>query len=111
MKPERRHVVLVLVMIACLVVGFVSGQYASNRTSEQKPTAVDAAVASRESRPADEPRGHIIGGITFRDVVWFAILDEAGERCMVFTEHCGYHVFPVGAGGVKVVREVPLVHS
>ena len=41
----------------------------------------------------------------------FAILDEAGERCMVFTEHCGYHVFPVGVGGVKVVRAVPLVHS
>ena len=38
----------------------------------------------------------------------FAILDEAGERCMVFTEHCGYHVFPVGAGGVQVVRAVPL---
>jgi hypothetical protein len=39
----------------------------------------------------------------------FAVLDEAGERCMVFTEHCGYHVFPVGVGGVQVVREVPLV--
>jgi hypothetical protein len=38
----------------------------------------------------------------------FAVLDEAGERCMVFTEHCGYHVFPVGVGGVQVVREVPL---
>ena len=38
----------------------------------------------------------------------FAVLDEAGERCMVFTEHCGYHVFPVGAGGVKVMRSVPL---
>jgi len=38
----------------------------------------------------------------------FAILHEAGERCMVFTEHCGYHVFPVGAGGVQVVRTIPL---
>jgi len=38
----------------------------------------------------------------------FAVLDEAGERCMVFTEHCGYHVFPVGVGGVKVVRAAPL---
>ena len=37
----------------------------------------------------------------------FAIMDEAGERCMVFTEHCGYHVFPVGADGVQVVRAVP----
>jgi hypothetical protein len=35
----------------------------------------------------------------------FAVLDESGERCMVFTEHCGYHVFPVGAGGVEVVRD------
>jgi hypothetical protein len=41
----------------------------------------------------------------------FAILDEAGERCMVFTEHCGYHVFPVGAGGVQVMRAVPLGQS
>jgi hypothetical protein len=38
----------------------------------------------------------------------FALLDDAGERCMVFTEHCGYHLFPVGAGGVEVVRAVPL---
>ena len=38
----------------------------------------------------------------------FAVLDEAGERCLVLTEHCGYHVFPVGAGGVRVVRSVPL---
>jgi len=38
----------------------------------------------------------------------FAVLDEAGERCMVFTEHCGYHVFPVGTDGVEVVRSVPL---
>ncbi len=27
---------------------------------------------------------------------------------MVFTEHCGYHLFPVGADGVEVVRSVPL---
>jgi hypothetical protein len=38
----------------------------------------------------------------------FAVLDEAGERCMVFTEHCGYHVFPVGADGVEVMRSMPL---
>ena len=36
----------------------------------------------------------------------FAVLDEAGERCMVFSEHCGYHVFPVGAGSVETVRAV-----
>ena len=34
------------------------------------------------------------------------VLDESGERCMVFTEHCGYHVFPVGTDGVQVVRAV-----
>jgi hypothetical protein len=39
----------------------------------------------------------------------FAVLDEAGERCMVFTEHCGYHVFPVGAVGTEVLRSVPVV--
>ncbi len=36
----------------------------------------------------------------------FAVFDEAGGRCMVFTEHCGYHMFPVGADGVEVVRAV-----
>ena len=41
----------------------------------------------------------------------FALLDAAGERCMVFTEHCGYHVFPVGASGVEVTRSVPLGES
>jgi hypothetical protein len=41
----------------------------------------------------------------------FAVLDEACEQCMVFTEHCGYHVFPVGAGGVEVVRTVSLVEG
>jgi hypothetical protein len=37
----------------------------------------------------------------------FAVGDETGERCMVFTEHCGYHVFPVRAGDVKILRSVP----
>lgn len=41
----------------------------------------------------------------------FAVLDEQGEQCMVFTEHCGYHVFPVGADGIQVVRTVPLSHG
>ena len=38
----------------------------------------------------------------------FAVLDEAGERCLVLTEHCGYHVFPVGVDGIEVVRSVPV---
>jgi hypothetical protein len=33
----------------------------------------------------------------------FAVPDEAGRRFMVFTEHGGYHIFPVGADGVEVV--------
>lgn len=37
----------------------------------------------------------------------FAVLDESGERCMVFTEHCGYHVFPVGTDGVQFVQAMP----
>ena len=37
----------------------------------------------------------------------FAVFDEPGERCMVFTEHCGYHLFPVGASCVQVLRSVP----
>jgi hypothetical protein len=38
----------------------------------------------------------------------FALLDEAGGRCVVSTEHCGYHVFLVGAGGADVVRLTPV---
>lgn len=36
----------------------------------------------------------------------FVIFDERSEECMVFTEHCGYHVFPVGENGVRVHREI-----
>jgi hypothetical protein len=38
----------------------------------------------------------------------FAILDEKKDRCIVFTEHCGYHVFPVGEDGLDIVRSVSL---
>jgi hypothetical protein len=38
----------------------------------------------------------------------FAIPDEAGQAVMVFTEHCGYHVFPIGPGEVEVVQASPL---
>jgi hypothetical protein len=36
----------------------------------------------------------------------FALFDESGERCMIFTEHCGYHIFPVGREGVSTWRTV-----
>jgi hypothetical protein len=38
----------------------------------------------------------------------FAVPDEAGRAVMVFTEHCGYHVFPVGPAEVSVVQTAPL---
>lgn len=37
----------------------------------------------------------------------FALPDEAGRAVMVFTEHCGYHVFALGMDCVKVVEEAP----
>jgi hypothetical protein len=36
----------------------------------------------------------------------FAVPDEAGREVAVFTEHCGYHVFPVGEAEVEVVQSV-----
>ncbi len=33
----------------------------------------------------------------------FVVFDDLGEQCMVFTEHCGYHVFPINTDGVKVL--------
>ena len=36
----------------------------------------------------------------------FAVPDEAGREVAVFTEHCGYHVFPAGEAEVEVVRAV-----
>ncbi len=37
----------------------------------------------------------------------FAIFSEDLQRCMVFTEHCGYHQFPVGAASVEIRRSAP----
>ena len=37
----------------------------------------------------------------------FVVWDVAGHECAVFTVHCGYHVFSVGAAEVVVVRSVP----
>ncbi len=34
----------------------------------------------------------------------FAIPAEAGKAVMVFTEHCGYHVFPVEPSDVQIVQ-------
>jgi hypothetical protein len=36
----------------------------------------------------------------------FAVPDEAGREVAVFTEHCGYHVFPAGEAAVEVVQSV-----
>jgi hypothetical protein len=38
----------------------------------------------------------------------FTITDEAGREVMVFTEHCGYHVFPLGDAELEIVQSVPL---
>ena len=35
----------------------------------------------------------------------FLVLDEASRRVAVFTEHCGYHVFPLSEAIVKEIRE------
>jgi hypothetical protein len=34
----------------------------------------------------------------------FAIRDEAAGEVIVFTEHCGYHVFPLGDAEVEELR-------
>ena len=34
----------------------------------------------------------------------FALFNESDTHCMVFTEHCGYHIFPIGSDGVETVR-------
>lgn len=36
----------------------------------------------------------------------FALQDELGREVAVFTEHCGYHVFPVGEAEVEVLRSI-----
>ena len=33
----------------------------------------------------------------------FVVFDDLGEQCMVFTEHCGYYIFPINTDGVKVL--------
>jgi hypothetical protein len=37
----------------------------------------------------------------------FAIRDEAAQEVAVFTEHCGYHVFPLGSAELEIVQSVP----
>lgn len=80
-------------------------------TATSGPPARDVR-RDRDRLSAHDFRGDQSIELTFDDGSFakfryaFAVLDEAGEQCMVFTEHCGYHVFPVGAGGVQVVREV-----
>jgi hypothetical protein len=34
----------------------------------------------------------------------FAIRDEAADEVVVFTEHCGHHVFPLGDAEVEELR-------
>ena len=36
----------------------------------------------------------------------FAIADEAAGEVAVFTEHCGYHVFPAGDAEVETLQSV-----
>ncbi|MFO0892700.1 MAG: hypothetical protein U0790_26600 [Isosphaeraceae bacterium] len=36
----------------------------------------------------------------------FAIADEAAGEVAVFTEHCGYHVFPSGDAEVETLKSV-----
>ena len=36
----------------------------------------------------------------------FAIEDAAAREVAVFTEHCGYHVFPLGDAQVETLRSV-----
>lgn len=36
----------------------------------------------------------------------FAIPDEAGREVAVFTEHCGYHVFPFVDAELEVIQSV-----
>ena len=36
----------------------------------------------------------------------FAIVDETAGEVAVFTEHCGYHVFPAGEAEVEILQSV-----
>ena len=36
----------------------------------------------------------------------FALTDSASGEVAVFTEHCGYHVFPLGDAEVEVLRSL-----
>ncbi len=36
----------------------------------------------------------------------FAIADEEAGEVAVFTEHCGYHVFPAGEAEVEILQSV-----
>ena len=37
----------------------------------------------------------------------FAIPDKVAREVAVFTEHCGYHVFPLGDAELEIVQSAP----
>ena len=39
----------------------------------------------------------------------FSIIDEARQQVAVFTEHCGYHIFPLSGALIKEIAETVYV--
>jgi hypothetical protein len=78
-------------------------EYLRERCGEDRDRLLASDFSARQSviiRFADGSQ------VLFRHA--FAIRDEAKREVAVFTEHCGYHVFPLGDAEVEIVETASL---
>ena len=77
--------------------------YLRERTGEERDRLSAGDFSTRQSVIIRFPDG---SQVLFRYA--FAITDEARREVAVFTEHCGYHVFPLGEAELEVVQALPV---
>jgi hypothetical protein len=86
------------------------------------PHGFERLVREHVRRTRGEERGHLTAGdfssgqsvrLSFPDGSFaffeyaFLVEDRDGQRVAVFTEHCGYHVFPSGDLSIATLNATP----
>jgi hypothetical protein len=76
-------------------------QYIRERSGEDRDFLRAGDFSSRQSIHIRFPDGSFV---FFRFA--FALVDEPTGQVAVFTEHCGYHVFPAGEAELDVLQSL-----
>jgi hypothetical protein len=76
--------------------------YLRQRYGEDRDNLSASDFSSRQSVIIRFPDG---SQVIFRYA--FAIRDDNSQEVAVFSEHCGYHVFPLGDAKLETVESVP----